>query len=144
MKRVVIAAIAASCLWIQDVARAVELSLFDVELRSATPTTLHKAALAVGARLVKSSGGHKVYDATRIGLPGALALETLFDGEQFVVAAYSFSANSKLDHDLRRLLVAKYGQAYIQLTSGKRYPMDLDKRYADGGTFYWTMDAPIE
>ena len=65
-------------------ADAAELTLFDVELRSATPATLHQAALAAGARPISSSGGHRVYDATRIGLPGARRLETLFDGERLL------------------------------------------------------------
>jgi hypothetical protein len=32
----------------------------------------------------------------------------------------------------------------MQLSGGKRYPMDLEQRYADGGTYHWTTDAPIE
>jgi hypothetical protein len=125
-------------------ARAAELSLFEVPLREATPTTLHAAALASGAKLVKSDAGHRVYDASRIALPGAHTLETLFDGEQFVVAAYSFRRGSTGDYELRRLLAAKYGPAYIVLGSGKRHAVDLAERYPDVIECRWDVDAPLE
>jgi hypothetical protein len=125
-------------------AQAAELSLFDVALRDATPAALHAAAVAAGARPVSSSAGHRVYDATRIGLPGAQRLETLFDGDRFVVAAYSFKRGRNGDHDLRRLLTAKYGRAYILLGSGQRHEVDMAERYSDFVEYRWDMDAPLE
>lgn len=124
-------------------ASATELILFGVELRSATPATLHRAALAAGARPITTAVGHRVYDATRIGLPGARRLETLFDNERFVAAAYMFDPNSHTDHELRRLLVARYGAPYA-LLSGKRYTPDITPRYADVPDARWDMDAPLE
>jgi hypothetical protein len=125
-------------------ARAAELSLFDVPLRDATPAALHAAALGAGARLVKSSAGHRVYDASRIALPGAHTLETLFDGGRFVVAAYSFKRGATGDYELRRLLAAKYGPAYIVLSSGKRHAVDLAERYPDVIECRWDVGAPLE
>jgi hypothetical protein len=114
-------------------ARAAELSLFDVPLRDATPVALHAAALAAGARLVKSSAGHRVYDASRIALSGAHTLETLFEGEQLVVAAYSFKRGSTGDYELRRLLAAQYGPTYVlstpmpAMTPGPASPMPTSR-----------------
>lgn len=125
-------------------ARAGELSLFDVALHDATPAALHAAAVAAGARPVRSSAGHRVYDATRVGLPGVQRLETLFDGDRFVVAAYSFKRAKNGDHDLRRLLAAKYGRAYILLGSGQRHEVDIAERYSDFGEYRWDVDAPLE
>ena len=122
---------------------AAELTLFDLELRNVTPATLHQAALAAGARPISSSRGHRVYDATRIGLPGARRLETLFDGEQFVVAAYTFDSNSRSDQELRRLLVARYGPPYA-LLNGRRYTPDITTRYAEVPEARWDVEVPLE
>jgi hypothetical protein len=144
MKRTVVVIVAAVCLWIQSGAGAAELSLFNVTLSDATPASLHQAALAAGARLIKSSGGRRVYDASRIGLPGARTLETLFDGERFVIAAYTFKRTTSTDYELRRLLIAKYGQAKIVTREGKTYEVDISGRYHDGGIYQWSVDPPME
>ncbi len=144
MKHLIASVIAGACLWVASAAGAAELTLFNVDLRSAEETTLHDAAVAAGARLVRSGNGHRVYDASRIGLPGAQMLEVLFDGGRFVIAAYSFRHDSKADHELRRLLVAKYGEAKVTVGSGKRYPLDLTERYAECGSCSWDMDPPLE
>ncbi len=62
---------------------AAELTLFDVELRTATPEQLHRSAVAGGARMLTRSAGHRVYDVSKVGLPGAHRLEVLFDGDRF-------------------------------------------------------------
>lgn len=123
---------------------AFELTLFDVELRSATPASLHAAALKAGARLIKTSGGHRIYDASRIGLPGAARLETLFDGDRFVVAAYSFNEGNAADLELRKLLVGRYGDAHETTESGRRYEIDLRRRYVEAAAARWDVDPPME
>ena len=122
-------------------AEAGELTLFDVELRTATTEQLHRAAVAAGARLLSSAGGQRVYDVTKVGLPGARRLEVVFDGDRFVVAAYTFDDTSRSDHDLRRLLVAKYGPPYVVLGSGKRYEPDITTRYPEIPEGRWDMGA---
>ncbi len=128
---------------------AAELTLFDVELRTATPEQLHRAALAAGARPLIRSGGHRIYDVTKVGLPGARRLEVLFDGERFVIAAYTFDDDSRSDHELRRLLAAKYGPAYVILkdlvrNDGQRYEPDLTARHYDMGDARWDMEPPMQ
>jgi hypothetical protein len=125
-------------------ATAGELTLFDVELRTATTQQLHQAAVAAGARLLSSAEGRRVYDVAKVGLPGARRLEVLFDGDRFVVAAYTFDDNRPADHELRRLLVAKYGPPYVILSGGKRYEPDITARYPDIPSGRWDMDAPME
>jgi hypothetical protein len=121
-----------------------ELTLFDVELRAATTQQLHQAAAAAGAKLMSSAGGRRVYDVAKVGLPGARRLEVVFDGDRFVVAAYTFDDNPKADHELRRLLVAKYGPPYVILGSGKRYEPDLAARYPEIPEGKWDLGAPME
>lgn len=125
-------------------ATAAELALFDVELRTATPEHLHRAAVAGGARLLTHSGGHRVYDASRMGLPGAWRLEVLFDGQRFVAAAYTFDDNSQTDHELRRMLAAKYGPPYVILSGGKRYEPALTVRFYDMADARWDMAPPMQ
>lgn len=125
-------------------ANAAELTLFDVELRTATPEQLHRAAVAGGAHLLTWSGGHRVYDASRVGLPGARRLEVLFDGDRFVVAAYTFDDNSRTDHELRRMLAAKYGPPYVILSGGKRYEPDLTARFYDMADARWDLAPPMQ
>lgn len=122
---------------------AAELSLFDIDLRTATPLRLHQAAVAAGAQPLNKLPGHRLYDATKLGLPGAQRLELLFDGEVFVAAAYTFDERSRNSHELRRLLVAKYGAPYL-LLNGKRHEPDITGRYFEFGTVRWGMGEPME
>lgn len=121
-----------------------ELTLFDVELRTATAEQLHRAAVAGGARLLTRSIGHRVYDVGKMGLPDARRLEVLFDGDHFVIAAYTFDDNSRSDHELRRLLAAKYGPPYVILSGGKRYEPDLTVRFYDMADARWDMAPPMQ
>lgn len=141
MKRALLAVAVGLSLCNSAVAAA--LTLFDVDLLNATPASLHRAAVSAGARLLTVSGGHRVYDARKLGLPGAVHLETLFDGERFVIATYSFDGRHAVDHQLRRLLVAKYGPAHV-LISGQRHEIKLDEPYAEAPGARWDVDAPME
>ena len=120
------------------------LTLFDVELQTATSEQLHRAAIASGARLLTRSTSHRVYDVSKVGLPGARRLELLFDGDRFVIAAYTFDDNSRSDHELRRLLAAKYGPPYVILSGGNRYEPDLTVRYYDMADARWDMGPPMQ
>lgn len=125
-------------------AASAELTLFDVELRTATAEQLHRAAVAGGARLLTRTADHRVYDVSKMGLPGARRLEVLFDGDRFVIAAYTFDDNSRSDHELRRLLAAKYGPPYSILSGGKRYEPDLTVRFYDMADARWDMAPPMQ
>lgn len=123
---------------------AAELTLFDVELRAATPEQLHRAALAAGASLLNRSGGCRIQDVNKVRLPGARRVEVLFDGERFVIAAYAFDDDSRTDHELRRLLADKYGPTYLILGSGKRHESDLTVRYSEVADTYCDMAPPMQ
>ncbi len=144
MKHVVSSLIACAGFWFAGAAAAGELTLFNVELRTADEATLHNAAVAAGARLIKSSKGHRIYDASRIGLPGAQTLEVLFDEGRFVIAAYAFRHDPKANHELRRLLVAKYGDGKVALDDGRRLPVDMTQRFAECAPCKWDIEAPME
>lgn len=133
----------AAVMTIARTALATELTLFDIELQTVTPASLHRAAVDAGAKLQRESDGHRVYDARKLGVPGALSLETLFDGERFVVAAYSFGWQPDAEYELRRLLVEKYGPAHF-MHQGKRHEIKLDERHAEAHGATWNFDAAME
>lgn len=136
--------LAAFAVFVTAQVTAAELTLFDIELRTATPLQLHRAAIAAGARLLTQSAGHRIYDVTKVGLPGAQRLEVLFDGERFVIAAYTFDDHNRSDHELRRLLAAKYGPPYVILSSGQRHEPDLTERFYDLADARWDMAPPMQ
>jgi hypothetical protein len=78
-----------------------------------------------------------------MGLPGAIQLETLFDGERFVIATYTFERRHNTEHELRRLLVAKYGRPYL-LADRRRHEIELEATYAEAPGVRWEVDPPME
>lgn len=142
-----VAIFALALLWL-PFAVAQEMLLFNVAVLSSTEIQLHEAALSAEAKLVSAKPGHRIYDVGKLGVPGARRLEILFDLGQFVMAQYSFNEGdaSKIeDYELRRLLVARYGNAYLRTRDKKRkLPYDISSRYVECTSCVWDFDASAE
>jgi hypothetical protein len=112
------------------------LALFGVELQGATPGQLDKAITAAGGARETAGAGKVTYSAVTLGLPGARTLETVFFGQQFVLAQYFFGKYNRQDEQLRKMLVAKYGQPAKKGA--------FDRQYISDGSYTWAFPGGMQ
>jgi hypothetical protein len=127
------------------VANAAELTLFGETVSTVHRDEMRTAAKTNGARLIKSSGTSDVFDASRMGLPGAQTLEIVYLDGQLVMAQYALEKDSPTDEKLRKMLVSKY--AYP--TGGTpdpwaKTPRKFDDEYVGEGKYRWKFDNDME
>lgn len=114
---------------------AAELTLFDIPLRTSSREEIRSAIAGAGGRLTKSSTSTDVYDATKIGLPGAQQLEVVYLDDRLVMAQYKLQLNMQLEERVRKMLVSKYGQP-----GGG----DFAGTYVGHGKYKWGFDGAME
>ena len=119
------------------------LALFGVELQGATPGQLDKAITAAGGARETAGSGKVTYGAVKLGLPGAQTLETVFFGQQFVLAQYFFGKYNRQDEQLRKMLVAKYGQPAPKVTALES-PQPFDRQYIADCSYTWAFPGGMQ
>jgi len=130
-------------IFFSTVVNAAELTLFNLPLRSVIRTELRAAIEHAGGELVSSTQSEDVFNASRIGLPGASRLQVLYLGPRFVLAQYQFAEYSQTEERLRKMIVSKYGQPTL-IESPFANGQSFDAQYITDGKYRWNFENDMQ
>ena len=120
-----------------------ELALFGVPLRASSREDIRAAILQAGATSISKTKDVEMYDARKIGLPGATKLEVVFLDDRFVLAQYTLNWANTNEERFRKMLTSKYGQPNRRdtfMNDGSRF----DAEYVEDGKYFWSFDGQME
>ena len=112
------------------------LSLFSIDLASASVAQFQGAARAAGAKSQGRKGPAERFDVAALGIPAVKSLTVTYAGDRVMAAQYEVDYQNET---LRKMLKSKYGNP-----SASRGTSDFAAEYVGDGSYVWRFPAGMQ